>query len=84
MPGKIEHKSRRGQQRIRWLGSITDLMDMNLNKLQELWRTEETGIVLSMVLQRVVHDLMMELQQQLYIHMYYYHTHKINLKWINN
>ena len=84
MLGKIEHKSRRGQQRMRWLGSITDLMDMNLNKLQELWRTEEPGIVLSMVLQRVVHDLMMEPQQQLYIHMYYYCTHKINLKWINN
>ena len=53
MPGKIEHKSRRGQQRIRWLGSITDLMDMNLNKLQELWRTEEPGIVLSMLLKEL-------------------------------
>ena len=33
MLGKIEGKRRRGQQRMRWLDSITDLMDMNLSKL---------------------------------------------------
>ena len=33
--GKIEGK-RRGRQRMRWLGSITDSMDMNLNKLREM------------------------------------------------
>ena len=32
---KIEGKRRRGQQRMRWLDSITDLMDMNLSKLRE-------------------------------------------------
>ena len=36
MLGKIEGKRRRGWQRMRWLGSITDLMDVNLNKLQEV------------------------------------------------
>ena len=36
MLGKIEGKRIRKQQRMRWLGSITDLMDMNLNKLQEI------------------------------------------------
>ena len=34
--GKIEGKKRRGQQRMRWLGSITDSKDMNLRKLQEI------------------------------------------------
>ena len=35
MLGKTEGKKRRGQQRVRWLDSITDSMDMNFSKLQE-------------------------------------------------
>ena len=34
--GKIEVRKRRGQQRIRWLDGITDLMDMSQSKLLEL------------------------------------------------
>ena len=36
MLGKIEGRRRMGQQRIRWFDGITDLMDMNLSKLQEI------------------------------------------------
>ena len=36
MLGKIEGRGRRGQQRMRWLDGITDLMDMGLGGLREL------------------------------------------------
>ena len=41
MLGKIEVKRRRGQQRIRWLGSMTNAMDMSLSKLLEIVKDRE-------------------------------------------
>ena len=53
MLGKIEGGRRRGQQRMRWLDSITDSIDMNLNKFQEIvedrgaWHTVVHGVAKS-------------------------------------
>ena len=41
MLGKIEGRRRRGQQRMRWLDSITDSTDMNLSKLWETVKNRE-------------------------------------------
>ena len=41
MLGKIEGRRRTGQQRIRWFDGITDSMDMNLSKLQEIVKDRE-------------------------------------------
>ena len=41
MLGKIESRRRRGHQRVRWLDGITDAMNMNLGKLQEMVRDRE-------------------------------------------
>ena len=51
MLGKIEGK--RGQQRVRWLNSITDSMDINLTKLWEIVKDREAQCAIVHRLQRV-------------------------------
>ena len=56
MLGKIEGRRRRGQQRMRWLDGITDLIDMSLSKLQEIVEDRVAHMLQSMGLQRVGQD----------------------------
>ena len=56
MLGKIEGKRRRGQHGMSWLNSITDSIDMNLSKLQEIAKDGEASVLQFRGSQRLRHD----------------------------
>ena len=45
MLGKTEGERKRGQQRMRWLDSITSAMDMSLSKLREIVKGRKPGVL---------------------------------------
>ena len=61
--GKTEERRRRGQQRMRWLDGLTELVDMSWSKLWEMVKDGKPGMLQAMGSQRVRHDSVTEQQQ---------------------
>ena len=54
--GKIKGGKRRGWQRLRWLGGITDSMDVSVGKLREMLKDSRPGVLQSVASQRLRQD----------------------------
>ena len=66
---------------MRWLDGITDSVDMNLGKFQEIVKDREAGVLQSMGLQRVRYELTTEQERQSRIKMVTSHPVKIPFLW---
>ena len=64
MLGKVEVRRRREWQRIRWLDSITDSMNVSWASTRRWWRTGKPGVLWSLGPHRIRHDWVTEQQQQ--------------------
>ena len=63
MLGRIENMRRRGRQRMRWLDSVTDSVDMSLSEFLEIVKDRKARLLQSTGSQRVGHDLVTEQKQ---------------------
>ena len=72
MLGKVEDRKRWGRQRQRWLDGITDSKTWVWADSGTEWKTGKPGVLQSMGLQRVGHNLVTEQQPQRHIHMHNY------------
>ena len=66
MLGKIKSKRKRERQKVRWLDSITDSMDMNLRKLQKIVKDRQASVLQSVGAKWVGQNL--STKQQRYVH----------------
>ena len=64
MLGNTEGKRRRGMQRMRWLESIADSMDMNLSKLWEKVKDRDVWLATVHGIARLGHDSVTEQEQK--------------------
>ena len=86
--GKTEHRRRRGWQRMRWLDGINS-MGMNLGKFQEIGGTGKPGVLQSMGLRRVRHNLVTDSNKifwitccSFYISTYHFTLHFMLWRWL--
>ena len=57
-------QTEKGEQRMRWLDSISNSVDMNLSQLREIMKDRKPGVLQSMGSQRVGHNLATEQQHR--------------------